>query len=55
MKGVTVTTTDPETGDTQTCELPPHGYVITCGEFVEVVDEPRYGNGTVVLTLKPVR
>lgn len=50
---VTVSCTDPETGETETQELDPHGYIVICGEHVHVDGEQWYGNGTRVITIKP--
>ena len=51
---VRVTVADPVTGDTETAEIGPHGYVLTLGSAMEVTSMARYANGTVQFTIKPV-
>jgi hypothetical protein len=50
---VRVTAHDPVTGDTDTQELDPRGYVLIVGEHLERCSVHRYRNGTIQLTLKP--
>lgn len=52
---VKVTCTDPTTGDTETQELDPNGYVLICGENMYVDNYATHANGTVQLTLKRVK
>ena len=49
---ITITTEDHETGETETVELKPDSYVLTCGERIEFVHEQLYANGTRIITLK---
>lgn len=52
MKGVTVTTTDHDTGDTETRALDPDDFVLVLGERMEIAHMQVYGNGTKQFTIK---
>lgn len=49
---IRVSATDPETGETESTNVPPGGYVIVCAEGRQVASEQRYANGTIVVTTK---
>jgi hypothetical protein len=49
---IKVTALDPETGESQTVELAPGQYVVTCADPAYVYHETAYRNGTSVVTIK---
>lgn len=49
---IQVTTTDTETGETETQEVPPNGYVVVVTGRRYVDGYAAYKNGTVVITTK---
>lgn len=51
-KPIRVTAEDPETGDRQTSEVHPGDYCLIPVEPLFLAVVQKYGNGTVVLTLK---
>jgi hypothetical protein len=51
---IEVTAVDPLTGDTQTVKLGQGDYVVVHGARLEQSAVQRYGNGTIVITLKRV-
>lgn len=50
---IRITVFDPDTGDTQVAELDQGGFILICGERMELTHEQRYATGTVQLTIKP--
>lgn len=49
---VRVTCFDPATGDVETQELDPNGYILILGKYMEISSLAQYANGTVQLTIK---
>lgn len=47
-----VTAYDPETDEMKRIHLSPNGYVLVCGENMEISSYQQYSNGTVQLTVK---
>lgn len=51
---VRVTAHDPATGDHNTEELDPFGYVLVVGQHMTVSSLAKYANGTIQLTIKRI-
>lgn len=49
---IRVTSYDPLTGDSETQELPPDGYVLVVGERMKLVSAEGHGTGKIVLTIE---
>lgn len=49
---MTVTCTDPDTGESGTAEVKPGGYLVICAEPAYVASEQVYANGTRIVTIK---